>query len=259
MDSKQMKNNITNIRIRLSFADAELNEAGLDSSNEGQLKNQVRRLRNARMEGTRPLINLDPQPIVENEIHHQMQDGEASKFANVDEGGEEERHDVKEEEEEEALERSPRPQQKHWQGQGQEQLEDQDQPEQNVDLPSTSNQSKITSPDTLLDIIKNLNETARLSVEMGAITKQKKLEAKRAKDIQDNNIELKKIEMMREEKQHEHERRLAEIQADKDLAVKREELGLQAQQEMMRDMERMRREIDERLNELRQMHLQPPK
>ncbi|KAF8923393.1 hypothetical protein BGZ58_003012, partial [Dissophora ornata] len=186
MDSKQMKNKITNMETRLRFA-AERNKAALDSTDKGQLKISWRE----RMARTCPLSNLDLPHIVGGDIQHEMQDGEASEFVHVDEG------------------------------------------------------------------VKGLNETARLSVEMGMITRQKELDAKRAKDILDNNIELKKIEMIREEKQHEHERRLAEIQADKDLAVKREELGLQAQLEVMRDMERMRREIDERLTELHQTHLQP--
>ncbi|KAF8926787.1 hypothetical protein BGZ58_010910, partial [Dissophora ornata] len=96
--------------------------------------------------------SLDDPLIVKDGIQHQMQDGEASEFVDVDEGDEEELHSV-EEEEEEALARRPRPQyrqsklkynsakpqQKHQQRQGQGRLEDKDQLVQEDKLPSTSN------------------------------------------------------------------------------------------------------------------------
>ncbi|KAI7826231.1 hypothetical protein BC939DRAFT_527773 [Gamsiella multidivaricata] len=186
---------------------------------------------------TIPFIRQLPRQLQQSldEVRNQAQDGEASEFIDVDEGPEEERHYVEDEEDEdkEALE----------------QQEDQGQQEKGDELPSTSNKSRKVSLKSLLDRIKDLNETARLSVEMKEV-RQKELEIKKARDILYNNVERKKIEMVREKKKNEHERRLAEIQVDKELAGKREELRLQAQRKMVRDMERKRREIDDRLDKL---------
>ncbi|KAG0366102.1 hypothetical protein BGZ54_005819, partial [Gamsiella multidivaricata] len=219
------------------------------------------------------MSTLDNPVIDEDEAQDQTRDREARKWADVDEEAEEQRHDVDglvvvvveeeekeegEEEEEEEGEKEeeiptgrPRPQSSTREQRSQvrsksvqpQRKQDQDGQEhgEEDEQPSTFRKSKKAPLGTLLDRIKELSETARMSLEYEKVAREKELEVMKAKDLLDQQVELKKIRLKMEEARQKHERKLAEIEAESRSSIRKEELRTQEHMERLTLIESLTR------------------
>ncbi|KAG0249699.1 hypothetical protein BG011_009025 [Mortierella polycephala] len=161
------------------------------------------------------------------------------------------------------------------------QEQEQEQEERQEVLPSTSKKSKKTKEavqKSVAENMKNLSEVPRLGLEFEQEIRQKELEARKVKDARDNAIAMKKLDMeekrldMEEkrlvieqkrqeieqkrlememvESERSHTRKMAEIQADKDVALRKVEVNALTESTSSSTLEHKHRDLDQKIAQL---------
>ncbi|KAI7829713.1 hypothetical protein BC939DRAFT_440302 [Gamsiella multidivaricata] len=101
-----------------------------------------------------------------------------------------------------------------------------------------------------------------MSLEYEKVAREKELEVMKAKDLLDQQVELKKIRLKMEEARQKHERKLAEIEAESRSSIRKEELRTQEHMErltLIESLTRGRGPFLELLSPPKRLSRSPPK
>ncbi|KAG0195709.1 hypothetical protein BGX28_000784 [Mortierella sp. GBA30] len=286
IDSTQIKNKIASLKRQFKLADAKRNESGFGSTDSEAWRKILTDIfqyyfeleeawtkswGNAPTQYADSLSNLDNPLISEDEGLDQVEDDVPRERNNISiESEEEVEEGDDDEEEEESLIRRPRMQyqrtshhnqtasaaQRNQLRQVAEQEQEQDERRQIV-RSSTSKKSKKAERKDVMKQITDLNDVTRASIELEQATRQKEAEARMAKDAADSALAMKRLELEQIERDRAHERmmaeieaknaiKMAEVKAERDIAIRREELKAQADH----SLELKQRDLDDKIAEL---------